>query len=759
MRKHKITLSVAMAISSLSASNVAMAQQNEITEAENRAQIEVIEVTAEKKVSSIQETPASIVAISGEAISSQGRNDIREVLDTVAGVSFSNAAFGATNINMRGVEGATAAFGRTDPGVSINVDGVVSSSLIGDTGSLAFFDIDRLEVLRGPQGTLYGRGAIAGVLNVITKDPTDVFELSGSVERGNYDLIRATGVMNLPLNDNWAMRVAYNSVDRDSYYTSGLNDLVSSGSRIKLAYNDGGAFSALFGVENNTLGGAVGSGGRGAGSAVWGLGEPDYDAWDDVTQDGGLTGQEPGSSRDFDFAKYYADLRFSTSFADFRILPSYSKTDQLKNLIINTGTAYQYGQFPEKTEADSTTFEAQMSSPESSDIDWIIGLYYDEAERSNHSTEYDTFLFQDQSTQAVFAQTTIPFGSWAVTAGARMTKDEKSFINTSNYETESASDASGSKDWSRFDWKLGVEKELNDTSSAYMTLATGYRPGGMNTNASPIVTNLAGEEIPNKKLFSDPEYLTTLEIGSKNMLFDGTLMLNVSAYYYDYTDRQYNYFTTTADPTVDCPDGSAPRVFFDVDVVCSSMLNAEGIETTGLELESMWLVTEDSRISLSTAYTRSVVSDDSYLTFTATSGTSFPDDASSTVNLNGAQSPRTPELQVKGFYEHFFDFYGGTLSLRADVRYSSEIYVSGYSYMNPAIRESDGTPVGDLYTVDANTQFDVMATYMPGGEYDWKISAYIRNITEEVVKSTTDGSTAQAEPPRTFGIVFSANIF
>ncbi|MGC3979742.1 MAG: TonB-dependent receptor [Steroidobacteraceae bacterium] len=714
--------------------------------------LEEITITAEKRESNLQKTAISIVALVGEDIDREGRNDIRDLLSTVAGVNFSNAAFGATSINLRGIEGITAAAGKTDPGVSLNFDGVVASNLIGDAGSSAFFDVARVEVLRGPQGTLYGRGAEAGVINVVSNNPGKEFDLAGTLEVGSYKLQRTSGVINIPLGDSWAIRAAYNGIQRDGYYTSGLSDLDVSASRVKLRYDAGGSFTALLGTEYTLTGGALGSGGMGAGITSWGLGDPPTDPWDDVTKNGGATGQVPGSTRNNKLLKLWSQVDWSTGVGDLTVLPSYTSTLN-KSVIVAVGaTPFTYLQQPGLTDADAKSVEARFSSPADAKFKWVLGAYYDTAKSFVFTQQFTRNTWQDQSSLAGFAQATYPISDkWSVTGGLRQTKDEKSFI--SERTSGALRHTDGEKSWSRTDWKLGVENQLTPDTMLYFTAATGYRPGGVDSTATTTVTTPTGAVIPNNALFSKPEYLTTFEVGTKNELLNKRLRLNANAYYYDYKDRQFTYFITTADPAVPCPNGARPDAF-PPDVVCNVMLNIEKVRTMGAELETLWLFTEHDRANLSLSYTDSKGAKDQTILLSIPAGATQT--GSYAVNVNGKTTPRTPKLQANAYYEHGFELPGGTLSLRGDARYTSESYISGFNYLLP-VTNSAGFREGDRYIIEANTRYDASLKF-EADSGKWSLNFYGKNLTNEAVKSDTNGSVTNVEAPRTIGVVLSAKM-
>lgn len=727
--------------------------------------LEEVVVTAQKTATNIQETPVSIVAVSGEEIAKQGRNDIRDVLSEVAGVNFSNSAFGASNINMRGIEGVTAPIaGKTDPGVALNFDGVYSSSLLGDAGSSVFYDMARVEVLRGPQGTLYGRNAEGGVINLVSNNPTDSFGLSGLVEAGNYHLLHASGAINLPLGDAWAARVAVNSVKRDGYYTSGMSAADDTSARVKLKYDGQGAFNFLVGTEYTIQGGALGTGGAQAGVLAWGLGDPSVDPWDDVTKDGGLTGQPPGSTRDHKRYKVWTELNLKTGLGTFLLLPSWTKI--INNDVLNQHPAANpVGAYTGRaihTDGYQDTVELRWTSNPGTPLQWIVGGFYAKEYSHYITRQFNREGFQDNKSTAGFGQVSYDFaGSWTATAGIRVSSDKKAFHGTRLAPLPPNPQAPDPRTWNNTDWKVGIQKKLSEDSMVYASIATGYRPGGIDTTTTVLVPDINGNLIENTAMFSKPESVTAFEVGAKNELFGRRLRLNGDVYYYDYKDRQFTYFVTTADPTTPCPNGSRPQNF-PPDVVCNVMLNVDKVKSLGAEIDALWLATEHDRINVSLAYNDTQGAKNQQIGLSIPTGfQSVPPDANRVgnlvyVNVDGKTTPRAPKLQANLWYEHGFSLPAGALYLRGDVRYMSKSYMSAFSYLNPVINAA-GYREGDSYVIEANTRYDATLRFEPTAG-NWSVSLYGKNLTEEKVKSDTDGKYTQVEAPRTVGIIVSAHL-
>ena len=170
-------------------------------------------VTAEKKTETASKTPVALSVFTGDTLKEAGVVSIADIQNIAPGVSMGRDNFGV-NINIRGVT-STDNTSKGDEGIAFNVDGIPIGRPIEE--GLSFFDVSRVEVLRGPQGTLYGKSSTGGAINVITNKPSNEFEASGDFEFGNYNARRENAVVNFPLAEQFAVRVAVNANDRDGY--------------------------------------------------------------------------------------------------------------------------------------------------------------------------------------------------------------------------------------------------------------------------------------------------------------------------------------------------------------------------------------------------------------------------------------------------------------------------------------------------------------------------------------------------------------
>jgi iron complex outermembrane receptor protein len=207
-------------------------------------------VTARKTAESLQTTPVAVSALSGEALADQQIVGIQQIQSTTPNLTFSSAVAqpGSSTVFIRG-QGSADGLIAIDQAVGVYVDGVYAARSTG--GATDLVDVQRVEVLRGPQGTLFGRNTTGGAINIIANKPTDKLEGSARVDYGNYNTWLAQGVLNLPITSGVAIRGAYQHRAHDGYGTTAtlnkpLGDLKSDYARISLGFTpEGSKFSAL----------------------------------------------------------------------------------------------------------------------------------------------------------------------------------------------------------------------------------------------------------------------------------------------------------------------------------------------------------------------------------------------------------------------------------------------------------------------------------------------------------------------------------
>ncbi|MBN1627682.1 MAG: TonB-dependent receptor, partial [Deltaproteobacteria bacterium] len=214
--------------------------------------LEEITVTAQKREQDLQKVASGVEVIQGYQLTEMGLVDLDEALRNISSALVQPVGEEMTVI-IRGMDNDEMP-GDSFSQVAVTVDGSFSNSWgVGTTG---LYDMQRVEVLVGPQGTLYSRNSSGGVVNMISNNPTtEEVKASGSLELGNYKLVNTQGMINVPINDAWAVRAAFISTVRDGYASNGLSDADDRSVRLKLGFTPSDIFSAVLTYEYSKIGG------------------------------------------------------------------------------------------------------------------------------------------------------------------------------------------------------------------------------------------------------------------------------------------------------------------------------------------------------------------------------------------------------------------------------------------------------------------------------------------------------------------------
>jgi iron complex outermembrane recepter protein len=657
-----------------------------------------VQVTAQRRVENVQKTSVAISAVDGEQIEQRGLASIGDVLSQTPGVVVQGAAKGAS-IFIRGVGSTGDAQQGGDPAVSLNIDGVYQQQQ--STPLAATLDVERVEVLRGPQGTLYGRNSNAGSINVITREPT----LGGGeghlrVDVGNYNSLRTEAAGDLPINAVSAARVAFASSRHDGYLSSGANAEDSTTARVKYLLQPSDELKLRVTAEHS----------RETGTPTGTVDLPHDTAhpWHSDL---------PSGYQDVKNTRIYAQLDYTTPIGVLTVLPSFSKTYQYND----TKLLPLFANAIEITEY-ARQLDARLVSLADSPVKWVTGVYYYASENHNNpfapvrltSEEHlsvsagDAVMTNSLSrTYAAYGQASFPVGDSGLrlVAGARYTVDRKGFdygLATSS-STYTAGYMSLFDNWKAFTYKVGFEKDLAENSFLYGNVSSGLKAGGIN--------------VENYSKY-DPEKITAVEIGSKNRFLDNTLQINGTLFYYDYTNYQAQ---------VPYVDASSPGGFgFEIE-------NAATAKIYGAELETSWAPATSDRIDLNLSYLHARYGD---FVYTNSSGT---------VDRTGRTPPNAPTWSGLVSYQHFWDLASGAnVTARLDVRYSST-YDSSID-----IIEHDW----DVQKSFSRSDFSLM--YTPSSQR-WNLRAYVRNIENkaQLIFAQAPLSSvyaAMVSAPRTFGL-------
>jgi iron complex outermembrane receptor protein len=638
--------------------------------------LEEITVTSEKREASLQKTSMTITAVTGQEIRETGMVTAADVLKDIPNVIVQGAQKGFV-IAMRGL-GSDLPPSTGESSVSTNFDGVYNAR--AEAGILGFYDLERVEVLRGPQGTLYGRNATAGVLNVISKAPGDEIEGYASVELGNYSLMRFEGAVTVPVSDTLSTRVAYANINRDGFESNGTDDAVGEGIRAKVRYQPSDDFKADFEVEYTKLGG------KGIGNI------PEATYYDDPL----YNPTSELANRHFEGTRYIANVELNAGPGVLSFIPAYQTAEGYSW----SDAGFGISKTLEPLDNEQISSELRYASRSEATVQWVAGLYYyySTAGMINEHAPIQTETWT--KSYAAFGQATYPVSdSLRLVAGLRGAIDKKGYENENlaPYPTEQEND------WSAFDWKMGLEYDMSEAVLGYMTLSTGHRPGGFNDRSYT------------PSLF-DPEELISMEAGFKSRFLDSRLQVNTSVFYYDYSDYQVSdsWLSDAGDEMI------------------SEIVNVEDSTVYGSELEIEALLGNYTLFNLGVSYLHARYNCDVYL---------HTDSGATATPMDGVSLPHAPDWSLKGGIEHTLLLgSAGSLTPRVDVRWEDEQYIAPYP--------------GEAQTQEAYSIVDMSLKYAPVGD-QWSLTAYVRNLTDEVTKLGYFGDIFLVSSPRQYGVVYN----
>ena len=578
-------------------------------------QLETVVVTAERREADVQSVPAAIVVLQGQSLRDEGRISVQQMLEDVPNVTFGVPAAQSPDnpnqdISIRGIMAAQQTGGLPGPSVvATYVDDVFQ-------GIGADYDLNRVEILYGPQGTLYGRSATAGVVAFHTNDPVlGRFDADIYGEYGTADLRNATAVVNVPIGDSLAFRVAAHADDRDGFWWNPAGGTVNNYEvRLKALYQPSSRLTVLFSVAYQTIQTYAG----GPNQVLSAPQTIDYD----------VPGVAVRRAADRNYAQYMATIKYDFGGVDLTYVGSEHSynSNGFRNIAgppfmpINSSAKYQPDQF--------MTHELRLASNSGGALTWLLGANY----YSNIFNVSSTSIVQS-ATQcgpcgipdttpgvaggeifsssragatrdyAAFTEETYELQpDLHVTAGLRFDHNvlERTTSYTFNVNLDPYGQSVGTcanliayggatpkpcayssfSNKVKFDnltYKVRAAYDLGPSSMVYAMVSSGYLPGDIQISPQPNANGTVNYlELPYQQ-----QQLTSYEIGSKNRFFADRLQLNAAVFYYDYQGWQQ---AAQLGNTV----GGAP-IFAVVSVPLRVM---------GAEFDGDWLPTPDDRFTL-----------------------------------------------------------------------------------------------------------------------------------------------------------------
>jgi outer membrane receptor protein involved in Fe transport len=529
--------------------------------------IETVVVTAEKRPESIKDVPMGITAVSGDTLDKLNARDFESYAATVPGLNLIEASPGKPQLVLRGInaggDGATI-------GTYVDETPYGSSSALANGLNMApnidTFDMSRVEVLRGPQGTLYGSNTLGGLLKFVTNvpDPSGFAakaEAGGTTVDNGGDGYFVRGMVNVPLADNLAVRASGNYaydpgyIDDPGRGLKNLNGVRRKGGRIAVLYQPTNKVTVRVSATQQEI--VASSDANEDITLVGGKIVPLYgDYQQQRTVNGADTSRYSVYNATVDWNLDFATLTSSTSYSTFH---SYLLTDGTGLLGVDIDAYLHLGKF---------TQEARLASnPDDGPLDWLAGFYYTNETAGllqnlvivPHGAPLgDLLLNSGYSEVAGFGDVTYHFTpDFSVSAGGR-------YSSNSQHAVESGlASETGASSGDVFTWSVAADYKVTDAVSAYARVAKGYRPGG------PNVLPIAGA--PGAPTFYGPDSLINYEAGVKGSLLDGKLSFDFDAFYIDWSDIQL--LTVIASTGVDINGGSARSLGFEWDTTWQPLDN------------------------------------------------------------------------------------------------------------------------------------------------------------------------------------------
>lgn len=756
------------------------------------AALEEIIVTAARKAESIQDSSLIIEAFDADTIFERGLNTIVDVSTQVPALQIGLAG-PQLQMFIRGV-GTPNATVVGSPAIALSKDG----AYLARTQSVhaAFFDLERIEVLKGPQGTLYGRNATGGAVNLITRGPT-LGEQEGYIsgDFGNFGKIQVDGAINIPIGDTFATRISALSIDRDGFMSDDTMDDDHWALRVQTLWEPNERVSLRAQAQYADFGGRGLGGFTYAGASdPWesifpggndvilanvfgnGFAFPDF-AFPWVTDALNL-GPAPSppfppntnfisgvrligdtATQDMQTWDISATLEVDFDFGTLTVVPSYQ---EIESFFLNTpGPQFQIGDpftgEPETSEA--TVFEARLANS-TERFDWVAGLFlFDEDQygptRVNQGPVQTIFVenrFENEGF-GVFAESTYSFtDSTRLITGLRYSDDEQVKPDFRRWSIDQAFNCP----------PVAPNRQVINGVAA--CLVSGPDTQKASFDSTDFKIGIEHDLTPDNMVFVtfstgykagglsavvgeafEPEELDAFEIGFRNLFLDGRLQLNGDIFYWDYTNRQEN---------VVGPD--------ELGIVGQDTINAGETTIQGASFDLLFAATENDLIRFGAEFL-----DAEYDSFSYTQAAPFtPPNVSCPISptgvtlqlpppfgptpellidCSGFEATRSPRWTANADYTHTFNLEsGGTIDANINASYRDQVWTTALFLAEQR--------VPDL------TVFNASLTYRPADDR-FSVVAYINNIDEDATFTAGLNHTQifqlvgySPTPPRTYGV-------
>ncbi len=744
--KSMLALSIqsALVATALGLSPASLAQESDKAQQDDQ-KLEVITVTAQRRVQSTQEVPISVATLGGEKFDAifAGGDDIQALAVKVPGLyAESSNGRAAPRFYIRGLGNTDFDLAASQP-VSIVMDDVVMENVI--LKSFPLFDMEAVEVIRGPQGTLFGRNTTAGIIKFNTAKPRQDFDAYTKVSVGNLGTLNFEGAAGGGLSDTVSARLSVLSQNRDDYIDNSfkkekdvMGGFDEKAGRLQFLY-EGDNLDALLNVHGRKLDGT---------SSVFRANAFDTGSNQlNGNYDRDVVAYNEGDNNFQKYDNFGASLKLELELANGMTLTSVTAQENADGKgkgDIDGGNETGPGFIPfqaltedQLKDLEQFTQEIRLASDTSGDINWQVGAFYFDSSfgvTSIDGTYGATTVYHGNDSWAVFGQSTYKLTSqWDVTAGIRYTHDKKDFsvgeqnVNPSAYAvsqgwvTIKAYDPI-SVDDGQVSWELATNYRLTDNTSLFGRLARGFRAQSIQGR------NVAFEGDPT---VADSETIDSVEFGAKADLLDNTLRLNGALFYYNINDIQLSAIGGAA-------QGNA-------------LLNADKGTGYGFEVDFDWRALSQLTLGGGFSYNKTELKDPNLLVATCGGAKACtpldPLNSAGMAYVDGNPFPQAPKTILTLNARYDFPVSGGEIYVYGDVAFQGETNLFLYDAKE--------------FRVDDNQEAGLRIGYM---NYDgnYEVALFGRNITDEDnVKGAIDfnNNTAFVNEPRIVGLEFKKNFF
>lgn len=701
------------------------------------ASLQEVIVTAEKRKQTIDTTPIAVTALSGTQLEARGITSVSGLASHVPDLQVHTVDVdGYFGVTIRGISNLVYT-PDANPAVAMYIDGVYVDLPYALADEL--FDVDRIEVLRGPQGTLYGRNSTGGEVNIITAVPEPVLDANWNVSYGNYNDLLTEGMVNVPVTSTLAVRAAGMLHQNSGYFDSEGTTSRNYGSsddwaaRLTGLWKPDSHFRWWLSLDSflsqGTPGVSVETGPDGR--PLDGLSPYHQPVNPDPPPNNYLRSNSIRSRMDWDIGNGF-NLSYIGGYQDLLQHYAWATTGQVGAPL---NPAYQqYVEIASKSQSHEVDF-----AYDSRRLKNVLGATYfrDSIEEGAYAIypilgldslfrNWDIFKKSwgafDQATYSLLANLRVTAGMryshdaesesaytslyCAISSNPDLTVNDVQYLTVDSPGCGAYPTPGGAGSWSKVTWRAGAEYDVSRMTLAYASVTTGYKEGGVQPGLP--------EAFPATYL---PEEVTNYELGLKTRLFHESLSARTAVFYEDYKDIQVAQL-------ISLPD-----------VVATATTNAGKAAIYGVEVEGAWNITPLDHLSPFVTYLHA-----RYLQY---SNAVDPRFGGSVIipSLAGDQLPNSPNFSARLEYSHDFRLMGGGV-----LTPSAALYWQSRSYTN-ALNIND-------YGVDAYSKTDLRLTYIdPTGK--WQVSAYVSNLENHAVRTGDYSGSgvvfSDFAPPRTYG--------